>query len=191
MNIQKLKEVVTNQASKEAQERIDATKKDIEEQLHQFMNSLSKERERKLKDIENSYHTSVNQVQFHEDSSFKKHILHTRHDVFQDLKSQLLNAYIRSVKANASVFLRKIAPSFPSSADIYCSKELEEAIHQKTFTNLGLAESEYRFRGVDPSLKPGIAFVSGKVTCIFLLEEDVTKYIDSHQKEIGDVLFHD
>jgi vacuolar-type H+-ATPase subunit E/Vma4 len=191
MNIQKLKEVVTNHARQEANKLIQETKKDIEKKLEQFMKSLSNDREQRLKDIEQSYQTSLSQVQFHADSLFKKKVLHIRHEVFQNLTQQLLDSYIQSVQKEPTAFLQRIVSTFPPSGDIYCSKELKGSIDQKTFSEIGLTDKNYHFKGVDPTLKPGISCISGKIKYIFLLEEDVSTYIQAHQKEIGDALFHD
>jgi vacuolar-type H+-ATPase subunit E/Vma4 len=191
MNIQKLQEVVTNQARQEANELIENTKKDIEKKLEEFMNALSKDRDLRLKDIEQSYQSSLSQVQFHADSLFKKKVLHIRHEVFQNLSQRLLDSYLKSVQKKPVVFLQRIVSSFPPSGDIYCSKEFEGSIDQKTFSDSGLTGNNYHFKGIDPILKPGISCISGKIKYIFLLEEDVSTYLQEHQKEIGDALFHD
>ncbi len=191
MNIQKLKEVVTNQARKEAKERIDQTKKDIETQLEAFMKALSEDRQKQLKEVESSYIASLHQAEFHEESQFKKRILHTRHDLLQKLKSKLMEKYLSSVQSNPLVFFQRVVPKFPSSADIYCSKELAKTVSEKVITTIGLQEPEYKFCGVDPLLQPGISCISGKIKYLFLLEEEIDHYLELHQKEFGDLILHD
>jgi hypothetical protein len=191
MNIQKLKEVVTNQARKEAKEQIERTKRDIETQLEKFMKVLSEERQKQLKEVENSYTASLHQAEFHEESQFKKRILHTRHNFLQKLKSKLMEEYLSSIQNNPLVFLKRIVPKFPSSAEIYCSKELENAVTPKVIASIGWHEPEYKFCGVDPLLQPGVSCIAGKIKYLFLLEEEIDHYIERHQKEFGDLILHD
>lgn len=191
MNIQKLKEVVTNQARKEAKEQIDQTKRDIETQLEEFMKILSEDRQKQLKDVEHTYHASLHQAEFNAESQFKKKVLHTRHDLLQKLKSRLMEEYLSSVQKDPLVFLKRIVATFPPSADIYCSKELENAITSKVIASIGLQEPKYKYCGVDPLLSPGVSCISDKVKYLFLLEEEIDSYLDQHQKEFGDLILHD
>ncbi|HPJ11959.1 MAG TPA: hypothetical protein PLE09_03820 [Caldisericia bacterium] len=191
MNIQKLKEVVTNQARKEAKEQIDQTKKDIEIQLEEFMKILSEDRQKQLKEVEDTFQASMHQAEFNVESQFKKKVLHTRHDLLQKLKSKLMEEYLLSVQKDPLVFLKSIVATFPPSADIYCSKELETAITSNAIASVGLQGPQYRFCGVDPLLSPGVSCISDKVKYLFLLEEEIDSYLDKHQKEFGDLILHE
>ncbi len=191
MDLQKLTDLVTQEAKKEADFLLDNAKKRLEDFLASEKQLIKHNQNEKMQEETDQNNSKLNYLRFNLESEYKKKVLHLRFNIMEELRSKLNSALLETIRKEPYRYLELVLKDLNTeNANFFINSHLEGIVTSDLVQQYNREHgTSFTWKGLDSTIDPGIGLEQGTIRYIFPLEEIVSHFLDKHSSEINEKFY--
>lgn len=185
MDIQKLEQIVLEDARADAQNLINKTKKEVEHWFLEQSTLLQEEHREDINRINNDHDSKLATMKTFLAADYYKNLVKAKKDKNTILATKLMKTLQAAIEKNPNWILEKAFSQVPiKSGKILVSQDLTNFLTQEKVEVFLKKYPGFTFAGTDKELNSGMCFELNSVRYIFPLQEVVDKFLESESEII-------
>lgn len=189
MDIQKLEQIVLEDAKTDAQNLINKTKKESEKWLIEQSRIVKEEHFEEIDRINSEHKSDLSNMKASLAADFHKNVVKAKKDKISLLKNELLNSILSKIRQNPDWILEKAFLDLTiTSGQVFVSEDILKHLKQETVDLFLKKHPGFVWEGVDKTMNSGIAIDHKTVRYLFPLQEMIDEFVEKNNSLIESLI---